>query len=81
MKLLIISFLSFFVFNIKALVTGLPIIDMHQHAQEVICMDKLPISPNPDAPQSQLRNPSGLLPRTVEEMNKFHIVIEQINKN
>jgi predicted TIM-barrel fold metal-dependent hydrolase len=53
-----------------------PIIDMHLHAQAAIWMDTLPQFPWPAiGPKTQIKDISELLPRTVEEMKKYNIVI------
>lgn len=53
-----------------------PIIDVHLHAQEVIWMKTLPQLPGPTlGPKTQINDISELLPRTVEEMKKYNIVL------
>lgn len=53
-----------------------PIIDMHLHAQEEIWMETLIQFPWPAiGPKTQIKDISELLPRTVEEMKKYNIVL------
>lgn len=53
-----------------------PIIDMHLHAQEVIWMETLPHFPEQTLrPKTEISDISELLPRTVEEMKKYNIVL------
>lgn len=53
-----------------------PIIDMHLHAQQEIWMETLPQFPWPAVgPKTQIKDISELLPRTVEEMKKYNIVL------
>jgi len=53
-----------------------PIIDVHLHAQEAIWMETLPQFPWPAlGPETQIKDISELLPRTVEEMKKYNIVL------
>jgi predicted TIM-barrel fold metal-dependent hydrolase len=53
-----------------------PIIDMHLHAQEEIWRKTLPFRPEPyTIIQTEIQDIDELLPRTVEEMNKYNIVL------
>jgi hypothetical protein len=63
-------------FRLSAQKTGLPVIDMHLLAQEEIWMNTLYCFPQPcEGPANQVKKPLKLLPRTVEEMNKYNIVL------
>ncbi len=53
-----------------------PIIDMHLHAQEDIWMETLLHFPEQTLePKTEIKDISELLPRTVEEMKKYNIVL------
>lgn len=54
----------------------LPMIDVHLHAQESIWSKTLVQHPDLDSgPRTQIKDIAELLPRTVEEMKKYNIIL------
>lgn len=77
MKQLFLSLLfSIAWINVSAQGENLPIIDIHLHAQDSIWSETMVCTPQPcTGPRTQIRELSELLPRTVEELKKNHVVL------
>jgi predicted TIM-barrel fold metal-dependent hydrolase len=73
---MILFFLPFSVLAQEDVQGKPPIIDMHLHAQQSIWLKVLPYFPtiNPEI-KTQIQDIKELLPRTVEEMEKYNIVL------